>query len=305
MQGGCAIWGFGFSSSTLPIFYSNKTASFLTGYTFKGSILETLGEYLKNQREVRNITLEEVAKVTKIRKAILKAIESDRHDLLPSRVFAQGFLKIYATYLGLDESEVVKRYQEALEGMEIEEDKGESKEQKPPKRVLSPARILVLFTIVVLAIAFWFFLFPRGEKRIIILKNNQQKSTTESIKPLSVAKPEILGEKGEVKVIREEKKLDFLDEGADRNGLQEEGEVDADQMALRVLATETTWIKFQLDQDEPFEVLLRSGESFRVKASEKFNLRIGNAGGVELFLNGKPLGNPGKNGEVIDLTLPE
>jgi hypothetical protein len=38
---------------------------------------------------------------------------------------------------------------------------------------------------------------------------------------------------------------------------------------------------------------------------EKFIIRIGNAGGVDLFLNDQELGKPGKPGEVLQLTLPE
>jgi hypothetical protein len=76
-------------------------------------------------------------------------------------------------------------------------------------------------------------------------------------------------------------------------------------MALRVVATEQAWMKVQLDQGKPYEALLKSGESLTLKAREKFIIRIGNAGGVELFFNEEPLGNPGKPGEVIDLTLPE
>jgi len=269
--------------------------------------LETLGEYLKTQRETRNVTLEEVSRVTKIRRTILEAIERNRHDLLPSRVFAQGFIKTYASYLGLDESEVVKRYHEVLEGRDDKEDKGESEVQKPPKKVLSPTRVLVLFTVFVLALAVWIFLLPQGEKGIFVLKKSSQKSTVESIKLLPITKPEIPEEKGEEKVVRKENELDFSGKSADRSVVKEEKEmeVEAEQMVLRVLSTEITWIKFQLDRDEPFEVLLRPDESFKVKANEKFNLRIGNAGGVELFLNGRALGSPGKRGEVIDLILPE
>ena len=76
-------------------------------------------------------------------------------------------------------------------------------------------------------------------------------------------------------------------------------------MALRVVATEQAWMRIQLDQGKPYEALLKSGESLTLKAREKFIIRFGNAGGVELFFNGEPLGNPGKPGEVIDLTLPE
>jgi transcriptional regulator with XRE-family HTH domain len=240
----------------------------------KGYILETLGGYLKNQRESRSVTLEEVAEATKIRKGILKAIEGDRHDLLPPRVFTQGFLKIYASYLELDESEVVRRYQEAQEKLQVDENGGKSERQKSPKSLSSLIRVLVLFTIVVLALAFCYFLLPQREKKISLSKDSPQESVSKSVESPPVIKP-------------------LMPETKD------------EQMVLRILSSETTWIEFQLDDDEPFDVLLKSGESFRVKAHEKFNLRIGNAGGVELFLNDKALGNPGKRGEVIDLTLPE
>jgi len=274
---------------------------------FKGYILETLGGYLKNQRESRSVTLEEVANATKIRKAILKAIEGDRHDLLPPRVFTQGFLKIYASYLELDESEVVRRYQEVLEKLQVDENEGESERerQKSPKSLSSLIRAVVLFAIVVLALAFWYFLSPQKEKKISLSKDSPQESVSKSVESPPVIKPLMQETKDEEKVVSVEKELDVPVVGVDRSEVEEVKEVKDEQMVLRVLSSETTWIEFQLDDDEPFEVLLKSGESLRVKAHEKFNLRIGNAGGVELFLNDKALGNPGKQGEVIDLTLPE
>ena len=267
--------------------------------------METLGDYLKNQRESRNITLEEVAKVTKIRKTILKAIEGNRHELLPPRVFTQGFLKIYASFLELDESAVVKRYQEALEGIQLNGAKEKRGKQKPPKKALIPTRVLILFAIFVLALAVWFFVFPQKEKGIFVPESDQRKSVSKSAKSLPVTVSVMPEEKPEGEIDGEEEKLDILDEGTDRNNVEEIKEVEVEKMILRVLSSEITWIKFQLDNEEPFDVLLKSGESFRVKASEKFNLRIGNAGGVELFLNDRALGNPGKRGEVVDITLPE
>jgi len=97
--------------------------------------LETLGEYLKSKREARNVTLEEIAEATKIRKAILEAIENNRQDLIPPRVFTQGFLRSYASYLELDESDVVKRYQENLEELESKNDEEELASQQPPQKL--------------------------------------------------------------------------------------------------------------------------------------------------------------------------
>ena len=267
--------------------------------------METIGKYLKSKREARNVTLEEIAEATKIRKAIMEAIENDRQDLIPPRVFAQGFLKSYASYLELDESDVIKRYQETLEELEVKNDEEEIASQQPPQKVLTPTRILVLFIIFILALATWFFKSPQEEEKASPFKDIHKKESVELLKPSPVTKPETVKEESEVNVIEAKEESGFPAEGEEISSVEEAEVIEIEQMVLKVVATEETWIKFQLDQNEPFEVSLKPGELFRVKAKEKFNLKIGNAGGVELFFNEKPLGNPGKLGEVIDLTLPE
>ncbi len=267
--------------------------------------METLGEYLKSKREARNVTLEEIAEATRIRKTILVAIENDRQDLVPPRVFTQGFLKSYASYLELDESDVIKRYQETLEELEAKDDKEEIVSQQPPQKVLTPIRISVLFIIFILALASWFFKSPQEKEEVSPFKDIHKKESAELLKPSAVTKPETVKEESEGNVIEAKEESGLPAEGEEISSVKEAEVIEIEQMVLKVVAIEETWIKFQLDQNEPFEVSLKPGELLRVKAKEKFNLKIGNAGGVELFLNDKPLGNPGKLGEVIDLTLPE
>lgn len=60
---------------------------------------ESVGSLLKKARLERNISLEQIAQVTHIRLAYLEALENDRLDLLPSKVQARGFLRLYANYL--------------------------------------------------------------------------------------------------------------------------------------------------------------------------------------------------------------
>ncbi|MDX1779111.1 MAG: helix-turn-helix domain-containing protein, partial [Thermodesulfobacteriota bacterium] len=106
--------------------------------------METLGDYLKNKREAQNITLEEASQVTRIRKTILEAVENNQFDLIPPKVFAQGFIKSYATYLGLDGSEAVKRYFEALDSLEPEQSPEEEvilEKHSPP--IMTPGRIVL------------------------------------------------------------------------------------------------------------------------------------------------------------------
>ena len=64
--------------------------------------MEELGATLREARLRRNLSLEEVERETKVRQVFLAALEEERYDLLPARVFTQGFVHVYARYLGLD-----------------------------------------------------------------------------------------------------------------------------------------------------------------------------------------------------------
>ena len=61
----------------------------------------TFGAWLRRQREMREISLRDIAERTKISLRYLEAMEEDRFDLLPAPVFAKGFLREYARYVGL------------------------------------------------------------------------------------------------------------------------------------------------------------------------------------------------------------
>jgi len=77
--------------------------------------MESLGKYLKAERESQNLSLQEVSASTKIREPLLRAIEEDRYDLISSPVYVKGFLDAYARYLGLDSNEILLQYQENYE----------------------------------------------------------------------------------------------------------------------------------------------------------------------------------------------
>jgi cytoskeleton protein RodZ len=70
----------------------------------------SFGTWLRRQREAREISLREIAERTKISLRYLEAMESDRFEVLPAPVFAKGFLREYARYVGLSPDEVVNHY---------------------------------------------------------------------------------------------------------------------------------------------------------------------------------------------------
>jgi len=76
--------------------------------------MESLGNYLKREREFRQIALIEVSKATCISSGTLNALESDQFDQLPGEAFVRGFLKAYARHVGLDVADVLLRYEHLL-----------------------------------------------------------------------------------------------------------------------------------------------------------------------------------------------
>ena len=66
-----------------------------------------LGDRLKEERKKQNLTIEQIARATKIRPQFLEAIEKGDYKKLPSSAYAQGFVKNYINYLGLPEKELL------------------------------------------------------------------------------------------------------------------------------------------------------------------------------------------------------
>lgn len=70
----------------------------------------SFGERLQRERELRAISLDEIAKSTKIGTRLLQALEAEEFDKLPGGIFNKGFVRAYAKYLGLDEEQAVTDY---------------------------------------------------------------------------------------------------------------------------------------------------------------------------------------------------
>jgi len=70
----------------------------------------SFGEELKREREIRGISLVEIADATKISKRFLEALEKNDFRTLPAPVFTRGFVREYARYLGLNAEEMLTRY---------------------------------------------------------------------------------------------------------------------------------------------------------------------------------------------------
>ena len=71
-----------------------------------------VGTLLKEQREKLGYSLHDAAQHTRIRENFLESIESNRFSDLPGQVYVTGFIKVYASYLGVDSKPLLKQFEE-------------------------------------------------------------------------------------------------------------------------------------------------------------------------------------------------
>jgi cytoskeleton protein RodZ len=77
-----------------------------------------------------------------------------------------------------------------------------------------------------------------------------------------------------------------------------------DKHSLGISAAETTWMSIKLGDGRAEEMLLRPGETRDWSFSGRAFLKVGNAGGIRINLDGSDLGRPGDHGQVITMTFP-
>ncbi|MDR4479711.1 MAG: DUF4115 domain-containing protein [Nitrospira sp.] len=72
--------------------------------------MESVGDFFRQVRETKGLTIDEVASKTRIRTDFVKALEEGNFAKLPDQVFARGFVRSYARSLGLDEEDAIHRF---------------------------------------------------------------------------------------------------------------------------------------------------------------------------------------------------
>ena len=70
------------------------------------------GKYLSQQRELRGLSRDDVARETKIPPTLIAALEAGQVERLPSRIFVVNYIKAYAQVIGMSPEEAVLRYEE-------------------------------------------------------------------------------------------------------------------------------------------------------------------------------------------------
>jgi cytoskeletal protein RodZ len=237
----------------------------------------SFGRYLQSMRFQKKISLGKISEETRIAINTLQLIEKEALEALPDEVFVKGFLRSYARAIGADGEEAVKLYEARLNMVSRLTHAG----RFSPRSSLVAWRNLILSIMAVfVVIALTLYGFSYFHSWI------PQPGTVE----ISAS-----SEHSQAALVRQESESS-VEKGAPAKPLK--------KFMLHITAIDDTWIKVIIDNKDSKEYNLMSGEKMEMEASAGFNLLIGNAGGLELEFNGKPIKISGKAGEIVNIQLP-
>ncbi|MDO8427216.1 MAG: DUF4115 domain-containing protein [Deltaproteobacteria bacterium] len=266
--------------------------------------MESPGEYLRRERELRGVSLSKIFEATRVPMRYLEALEADNYEILPHPTFVKGYIKSYCKALGLDEVDAALRYEiylrekaEKAERPKPAAKKKSSRQAEVPKNIRNAAAFISAGVIIIVVLYF------AGVGRKATAPEPQPEALSGPMEAVP-ATPDIEAMKAEAP--KQESPGAEVDAKTDANAVKAEPRpapaVEA-QHTLSVKANEFSWIKIRIDEGEPFDVVLREGEGIVWKAKDVFSLIVGNAGGVTLTYDGKVLPPLGKSGEVVSFKL--
>jgi cytoskeleton protein RodZ len=235
-----------------------------------------IGQDLKRERELRGISLEEIAEATKINPRFLRELEEDNLDALPGEFFVRGIIREYAKYLGLNEHDVLNTYLESFQDVEQEGTVIKKESSGLPKNITSAIRIAALGAFLIAVLIGLFFIFGKREPPLPPKTKPQVTIPKKTVTP-----PPELEEKRE----EEEKGV----------GLN-----------LVFSFHQDTWIQILADGEKVYSGIRLSGGKFEVTAEREIIIDLGNAGGLTYTINGLkgiPFGRPVAVEKGITITI--
>ena len=284
------------------------------------------GDRLRREREMRGITLDEITESTKISRRHLEALESEHFDQLPGGVFNKGFVRAYARFLGIDEDQAVADYSTASNEQPEPENKFPLEIHEEPKRQLNPRRSKIPLVFAGAALAgvlvgygFWTKSKPHGSAAVetqppASTVNEPMApapqavggSSSESVKtsaqsaPSKPATKPIPQETEAVQASSTHTSTATADVSADPPPSSVEKQ---NAFFVQVKAKEDSWVSIVADGKSVMQRVLAADKQKKIKAGKTLILRTGNAGGIEVSFNGRPLGALGNENEPRTLTF--
>jgi cytoskeleton protein RodZ len=281
---------------------------------------------LRDTREEKGLTLDDISKALIIKKPVISAIESGDWDSLPPPVYVKGYVTQYAALLkiaDLLEAEIARvesqpppEAQRVATKEQAPKGQGVVTEERAPTG-WTPKKVATAVAVGVIAVGFIVFLnlpktttvapppqtaesAPQAVQTTPGTQAGQAGQTTQSA-PTTQA-----GQTTKSVPSTQATPPNTKEQPAEASPAAAEQGASAvlEPKKLTIVCQDRTWVKITIDGREEKEFMLKPEEVVVLQAKENFDLLIGNAGGVKLFYNGKDTGFSGETGEVKQVRLP-
>ena len=249
--------------------------------------MPTIGEQLKASRRACKLSIDDLSEATKIRPYLLRCLEDGEFEKFPDKFRLVSFLRQYAGQVGIDQESAVAA------ALEYYPEPDEEAPSDPPlaggfingraissiadegRRSLGKVATVVVAVVLVAVGSYWGI----DRYRPATAMDRTSDPTTAVASAVRAADSEQA-------------------EAAGENAPATTNSTPAGAMTLEILATETVWLRSIADGRATREVTLYRGDRHRVVADQAVQVLFGNAGGVELLIDGVPQRKVGESGEV-------
>ena len=252
----------------------------------------SFGVELQRERIVREVSLEEISAATKISVRLLSALERSDFAKLPAPVFTRGFIRAYCLHLGLDPVEKINAY--------LAEFRPKPSEPSVASKPGSGSRFLrgrgstagtILGGITAVLLLLGLIASPEHHRPKVA-----RPSTASRIEPVSFKN--VAPSNEPTPLIREDSRED--------SRASEAAPLEKTGVALVLESDAPSWIEISADGEKVFGGMMTAGESRTFEARKTFRLTLGNAGGVRVSVDGRPLAPLGRSGQVVrNVVIPD
>ncbi|WP_441006860.1 cell shape determination protein RodZ [Bacillus halotolerans] len=241
-----------------------------------------LGIRLKEAREEKAMSLDDLQAATKIQKRYLTALEEGNYDIIPGKFYVRAFIKQYAEAVGLDADQLFEEHKkdipntyhddvsEKISGMNLQKEM-----PKPASKALEllPTILVILGVIVVIAIVY----------AIIQFANHKNDDNSNAASEKSIAKSESKYEIPKDSTLKEnqtnssEKETDTKKETKDKEDKKEDSDSDSDKLEVKATGTEGSVTTYEVSGADKIELELKASDSswIRVRDENSSSLKEG------------------------------
>ncbi len=251
--------------------------------------LNKIAHELREQRQAKNLSLEEISAQTKISISYLQKLEEGNFSFLPV-VYVRAFLKTFAEQLGLNPDVMANRMNDALEEKAIKVDEEKQQQQSQSEQKSSEFRFVLRFFRPLIVVAI--LLLVMVVMLIVKCPSDDQKSQTFPFETMELHDNTV-----DSRPDSAEQPVEKQDPRVELKGFQKQ------ELVLSATAIETTWVRIIFQDSLADEAIFYPGDVKSWESHSPFYLKLGNGGGLKINLDDQNLGLPGQSGQVANVKV--